>query len=71
MSALREMNILMSLQHPSIVEVKEVVTDDHDGVFMVMEYLDHELKGLMDAMKQPFSQSEVKCLMMQLLWGLS
>lgn len=70
-SALREMNILMSLQHPSIVEVREVVMDDHDGVFMVMEYMDHELKRLMEVMKQPFSQSEVKCLMIQLLEGLS
>ncbi|KVI06173.1 cyclin-dependent kinase G-2-like [Cynara cardunculus var. scolymus] len=70
-TALREINILGSLQHPSIVEVKEVVMDDFDGVYMVMEYIDHELKGYMERMKQPFSQSEVKCLMLQLLEGLS
>lgn len=70
-TALREINILGSLQHPSIVEVKEVVMDDFNGVYMVMEYIDHELKGYMERMKQPFSQSEVKCLMLQLLEGLS
>ncbi|KAM7483444.1 hypothetical protein LguiB_008027 [Lonicera macranthoides] len=69
-TSLREINILMSLQHPAIVEVKEVVTDDLDGVFMVMEYMEHDLKGLLEAMKQPFSQSEVKCLMLQLLEGV-
>lgn len=70
-SALREINILGSFQHPSIVEMKEVVMDDFNGVYMVMEYVDHELKGYMERMKQPFSQSEVKCLMLQLLEGLS
>ncbi|KAF2292858.1 hypothetical protein GH714_029402 [Hevea brasiliensis] len=30
----------------------------------------HDLKGLMESMKQPFSQSEVKCLMLQLLEGV-
>jgi cell division cycle 2-like protein len=60
----------MSFDHPSIVRVKEVVMGDLDSVFMVMEYMEHDLKGLMQAMKQPFSTSEVKCLMLQLLEGV-
>ncbi|KAI3727030.1 hypothetical protein L1987_66838 [Smallanthus sonchifolius] len=51
--------------------MKEVVTDDFDGVLMVMEYVDHKLKHHMERMKQPFNQSEVKRLMMQLLEGVS
>ncbi|XP_071709927.1 uncharacterized protein [Rutidosis leptorrhynchoides] len=70
-TALREINTLSLLQHPSVVEIKEVVMDDFNGVYMVMDYIDHELKGYMDRMKQPFSQSEVKRLMLQLLSGLS
>ncbi|MFS8000486.1 putative protein-serine/threonine kinase CMGC-CDK-PITSLRE family [Helianthus anomalus] len=70
-TALREINILGMLQHPSLVEMKEVVMDDFDGVYMVMEYVDHELKGYMERMKQPFSSSEVKRLMIQLLEGVS
>ncbi|KAJ8747965.1 hypothetical protein K2173_007852 [Erythroxylum novogranatense] len=70
LTALREINILLSFRHPSIVNVKEVVMDDHDGVFMVMEYMEHDLKGMMQMMKQPFSTSEVKCLMLQLLEGI-
>lgn len=69
-SSLREINILLSFDHPSIVNVKEVVMDDHDSVYMVMEYMEHDLKWLMESMKQPFSTSEVKCLMLQLLEGV-
>ncbi|KAL5760110.1 hypothetical protein ACOSQ2_018948 [Xanthoceras sorbifolium] len=71
LTALREINILLSFHHPSIVDVKEVVVGSSlDSIFMVMEYMEHDLKGLMEALKQPFSQSEVKCLMLQLLDGV-
>nr|XP_043617406.1 cyclin-dependent kinase G-2-like [Erigeron canadensis] len=70
-TALREISVLSLLQHPSVVDVKEVVMDDFNGVYMVMEYVDNELKGYMERMKHPFSQSEVKSLMLQLLEGLS
>lgn len=70
LTSLREINILSSLSHPSVVDVKEVVMDDFDGVYMVMEYLENDLKGLMDKMKQPFSIGEAKWLMLQLLEGV-
>ncbi|KAK4429707.1 Cyclin-dependent kinase G-2 [Sesamum alatum] len=71
LTSLREINILLSFHHPSIVDVKEVVVGSSlDSIFMVMEYMEHDLKGLMETMKQPFSQSEVKCLMLQLLGGI-
>lgn len=70
MTALREINILLSTDHPSIVEVKEVVMDGLDSIFMVMEYMEHDLKSIMETKRQPFSQSEVKCLMLQLLEGV-
>lgn len=72
LTSLREINILLSCNHPSIVNVKEVVVggkNDND-VYMVMEHLEHDLRGIMDRKKEPFSTSEVKCLMMQLLEGL-
>ncbi|KAE9610508.1 putative protein-serine/threonine kinase CMGC-CDK-PITSLRE family [Lupinus albus] len=71
LTSLREINILLSFHHRSIVDVKEVVVGSSlDSIFMVMEYMEHDLKGLMESMKQPFSQSEVKCLMIQLLEGV-
>ncbi|KAK1419974.1 hypothetical protein QVD17_29444 [Tagetes erecta] len=70
LTSLREMNILLSFHHPSIVDVKEVVVGRNlDSIFMVMEYMEHDLKALMETMEQPFSQSEVKCLMLQLFEG--
>lgn len=70
LTSLREINILMSFNHPVVVNVKEVVVDDSDIVFMVMEHVEHDIKGIMETMKQPFSTSEVKCLMLQLLEGV-
>ena len=71
MTSLREINVLLSLHHPSVVDVKEVVVGNMlDKIFMVMEYMEHDLKCFMKSMKQPFSQSEVKCLMLQLFDGI-
>lgn len=71
---LREINTLLAFDHPSIVNVREVVVDDSfdgfDNIYLVMDYIEHDLKALMQAKKQPFSQSEVKCLMLQLLEGI-
>ena len=48
--------------------MKEVVVDrTYQKVYMVMEYAEHDLKSLMEVMQYPFSQSEVKCLMVQLV----
>ncbi|XP_012438984.1 cyclin-dependent kinase G-2 isoform X1 [Gossypium raimondii] len=69
-TSLREINILASFHHPSIVKAREVVVDDHDNVYMVMEYMEHDLKWLMDSMKRRFSTSDVKCLILQLLEGV-
>lgn len=73
LTSVREINILLSLSHPSIVNVSEVVVGSSlDSIFMVMEYADHDLKSVMDQrMKQPFSVAEVKCLMLQLLSGVA
>ena len=71
LTSLREINILLSFDHPSIVDVKEIVVGGHDDdIFMVMEYMEHDLKGVMETIKQPYTQSEVKCLMLQLLEGV-
>ena len=60
LTALREVNILLSFHHSNIVDVHEVVVgDSHNSVFMVMEYMEHDLKALMDSMSQPFSAAEV------------
>ncbi len=36
-------------------------------MFLVFEYVEHDLAGLIDNMKKPFTEPEVKCLLLQLL----
>ena len=69
-SALREISVLLSLNHECIVTVREmVVGDTHDKVFMVMECMECDLQAAMQkyASTTPFAQSEVKYMMHQLL----
>jgi serine/threonine protein kinase len=60
-TALREINILLSLKHPNIVDVKEMVVGSSiDKMYMVMEYLENDLKSCMQSSASPFSIAEVE-----------
>lgn len=71
-TALREIQCLnASKGHRHIVELKEVVVDGKghnglEGVYLVMEFLEHDLKTLLEDMPEPFMMSEVKTLLLQL-----
>jgi len=67
---MREMSIMLSMRHPNIVTVHEIVMDPTQ-MFMVMELVDFDLGLLIEHMKQPFSEPQVKCLAMQLLSALA
>ena len=55
-SALRELSTLIDLKHDNIVNVKEVVYGSTlKKVFVVMEYLDHELKSILEDRRLSFS----------------
>lgn len=70
-SGLREINILLNLRHENIVELKEVVVGKSlDSLFLVMEYCEQDLASLLDNMPSPFSEAQVKCMMLQLCKGL-
>jgi cell division cycle 2-like len=71
-TALREISLLLALRHPNIVHVREVVVGSTlDKIYMVMEYADHDLRSVLDRMRHPYSQSEVKSLLQQLLRGVA
>ena len=70
-TALREIALLVKLSHPNILDCREVVTDDEDQIYVVMEYVDHDLKDVLTEMKHTFVASEVKCLMHQLLTAVA
>ncbi|XVE65434.1 hypothetical protein DITRI_Ditri07aG0180300 [Diplodiscus trichospermus] len=84
-TAIREIKILKKLRHENVIKLKEVVTslgpekDDQGrldgnkykgGIYMVFEYMDHDLTGLADRPGMRFSFPQIKCYMQQLLTGL-
>lgn len=84
-TAIREIKILKKLHHENVIKLKEIVTsqgseiDDQrkpDGnkyngsIYMVFEYMDHDLTGLADRPGLRFTIPQIKCYMKQLLTGL-
>jgi cell division cycle 2-like protein len=66
-TALREIQTLKESRHRHIVDLREVVVGDSlTDVFLVMEFLEHDLKTLQEDMSEPFLPSEIKTLMLQL-----
>ena len=48
-TSIREINILLNFHHANLVDVSEVVVGrSMDDIFMVMEYMQHDLKGIME-----------------------
>jgi cyclin-dependent kinase 12/13 len=75
--ALREIKILRALDHPNVISLVEVATDDaaEEGgkkpIFMVMPCMRHDLRGLLKSEHSKWwPQSMVKGLCWQLLCGV-
>lgn len=67
-TALREIHTLKLAIHPNVVKVTEIATTQSlNHIFIVMEYLDHDLKSVMEGKSEPFLLSETKTLLLQLL----
>ncbi|XP_022249725.1 cyclin-dependent kinase 12-like isoform X2 [Limulus polyphemus] len=78
-TAVREIKILKQLSHQSIVNLKEIVTDKQDALdfrkdkgafYLVFEYMDHDLMGLLESGLVEFSEQHIASFMKQLLDGL-
>ncbi|XP_057766060.1 cyclin-dependent kinase G-2-like [Salvia miltiorrhiza] len=69
-TTITEIDILKSLggAHPSVVGFKEVAVDEYDGVYVVMEHMETDLRALIKGGGLAISQ--VKMLMKQLLQGV-
>jgi len=67
-TSLREINTLLKAQHENIVTVREIVVGSNmDKIYIVMDFVEHDLKSLMECMKNPFLVGEVKTLLLQLI----
>ncbi|KAF2144936.1 uncharacterized protein K452DRAFT_305892 [Aplosporella prunicola CBS 121167] len=71
-TALREIQTLTEARHRHVVGLREVVVGDAlNDVFLVMDFVEHDLKTLQEDMAEPFLPSEVKTLMLQLTSAVS
>ncbi|XP_010694982.2 probable serine/threonine-protein kinase At1g54610 isoform X2 [Beta vulgaris subsp. vulgaris] len=67
----REIHILRKLDHPNIVKLEGLVTSRMScSLYLVFEYMEHDLAGLASHPAVKFTEPQVKCYMQQLLCGL-
>ena len=60
MTSVREINILLSMHHDNIVNVTEVVTNTKSEIYMVMEFVQQDLKNFLDRYKSKLKIGEVR-----------
>ncbi|CAN1317451.1 Probable serine/threonine-protein kinase At1g09600 [Linum perenne] len=67
----REINILRRLDHPNVIKLEGLVTSRMScSLYLVFEYMEHDLAGLASHPGLKFTEAQVKCYMQQLLLGL-
>jgi serine/threonine protein kinase len=69
-TALREISVLKTLEHPNVVKLKDVEHSDN-RLYLVFEYLDQDLKKHMDSVRgKPLKPMLVKSYVYQMLLGI-
>ncbi|KAL4653848.1 hypothetical protein ACB092_01G335400 [Castanea dentata] len=67
----REIMILRRLDHPNIIKLEGLITSRlSNSIYLVFEYMEHDLAGLVSNPDIKFSEAQVKCYMTQLLCGV-
>lgn len=67
----REILILRRLDHPNIIKLEGIVTSKLScSIYLVFEYMEHDLAGLVSCPDIKFTEAQVKCYMKQLLSGI-
>ncbi|KAK9167753.1 hypothetical protein Scep_002944 [Stephania cephalantha] len=67
----REIHILRRLDHPNVIKLEGLVTSRMSGsLYLVFEYMEHDLAGLAAQPSVRFTEPQIKCYMRQLLRGL-
>ncbi|KAG0458462.1 hypothetical protein HPP92_023619 [Vanilla planifolia] len=67
----REIQILRKLDHPNVMKLEGLITSRLScSIYLVFEYMEHDLAGLSSSPDIKFTEEQVKCYMQQLLSGL-
>ncbi|EPQ29567.1 uncharacterized protein PFL1_02786 [Pseudozyma flocculosa PF-1] len=69
-TAMREIKLLQALRHDNIVRLHEMMVA-RSSVYMVFEYMEHDLNGILAHPQIQFSAAHLKSLSSQLLQGLA
>ncbi|KAG8079887.1 hypothetical protein GUJ93_ZPchr0007g4765 [Zizania palustris] len=67
----REIQILRRLNHPNVMKLEGLITSRLScSLYLVFEYMEHDLAGLSSSPDIKFTEAQVKCYMNQILSGL-
>lgn len=67
----REIVFLRRLNHPNVMKLEGVITNRLScSIYLVFEYMEHDLSGLLSCPDIKFTGSQIKCYMKQLLNGV-
>lgn len=67
----REILVLRRLDHPNVIKLEGLVTSRMScSLYLVFEYMEHDLAGLAACSGITFTEPQVKCYLRQLLSGL-
>ncbi|GER54195.1 protein kinase superfamily protein, partial [Striga asiatica] len=67
----REILVLRRLNHPNVIKLEGlVISRMSSSLYLVFEYMEHDLAGLAAVQSVKFTEPQVKCYMKQLLSGL-
>lgn len=68
-SAIREVSLLRELQHPNVIRLLDIIPNDAK-LHLIFEYLDKDLKRMLDQRATPIMGMKLKNIMYQLLASL-
>lgn len=69
-TVLREIKLMQAVRHPNVMGCLDVFADG-GSVHIVMEFMDGDLRKILEDRRMTLSEAHIKCLSSQLLTGLS
>merc|ERR1719420_1200178 len=69
-TVLREIKLMQAVRHPNVMSCLDVFADG-GSVHIVMEFMDGDLRKILEDRRMTLTEAHVKCLSSQLLAGLA
>ncbi|KAL8158513.1 hypothetical protein V2J09_000050 [Rumex salicifolius] len=67
----REILVLRKLDHPNVIKLEGLIASSSScSLYLIFEYMEHDLTGLLSLPGVKFTEPQIKCYMKQLLSGL-